>query len=166
MPALALRSCLRRLSVRCRITARFWSAWPVLTRLWSSSKATSNTQCRLFSMLQWLRAPSHHLTGDVLLAAHGVIGQRSHRYQAPFQFQHLQQFRYRRDLIGVSLGAGLPQHHPVLRGPGAYPVQRTSPVGSVMTTPQGLAIYRHHLAMGQFTHRTYPVHTYPVHEAG
>ena len=33
---------------------------------------------------QVICAPSHHLTGDVLLAAHGV-----YRYQAPFQFQHL-----------------------------------------------------------------------------
>ena len=39
----------------CRSIAMFSAALPVRTRLWSSSKAMSSTQWRLFSTDQWLR---------------------------------------------------------------------------------------------------------------
>ena len=37
-------------------------------------------------------------------------------------------------------------------------MQRASDSSTVMAVPQGLAVYCHLLALGQFTHRAYPVH--------
>jgi len=71
-PSLAVASWRKRLSAMCRSSAKFSAACPHRTRLSSSRKAMSSTQCTWFSIPQWLQIYLSDLKESLLSSPNGL----------------------------------------------------------------------------------------------
>ena len=91
--------------------------------------------------------PFVNLACDLSLAAHRVQG-----HDAPLQFQLLQQFRDRRNLVRFLLGLHLSEDHTIAARPCADHMQRLHTLLAVMRASVCLAIHCHNLAFTERGH--------------